>query len=182
MRSISLALGATLLLLAAQAAPAAAQDAGVKIENPWARATPAGAQTAAAYATLLAPQGDRLVSVATPVAKQAQLHSMSMEGGVMKMRQVDGVDLPPGQAVSLKPGGYHIMLMGLAKPLEAGQSFPLTLTFAHAGARSVTVPIEKIGAMGPAGQSAGGQGGSMAMPGMAMPGMTAPGTPAPAQR
>jgi len=69
---------------------------------------------------------------------------------VMKMRPIAGIDIPPGQAVTLAPGGLHIMLEGLAKPLKAGQSFPLTLTFDKAGTRTVNVAVEKVGATGPA--------------------------------
>ncbi|HEX3417160.1 MAG TPA: copper chaperone PCu(A)C, partial [Stellaceae bacterium] len=92
---------------------------------------------------------DRLVSASTPVAKKAELHTMSMQGMVMKMRPISGVDIPAGQAVSLKPGGEHIMLMGLNQPLREGQSFPLNLDFEKAGQRTVTVTVEKAGAKGP---------------------------------
>jgi periplasmic copper chaperone A len=167
MRSTLLALGAALTLYLA--APALmAQDGNIDIKDAWARATPGGAQTAAAYVTLVSPAGDRLTGASTPAAQKAELHSMTMDGNVMKMRQVDGIDLPAGKPVSLKPGGYHIMLTGLAKPLVEGQSFPLTLTFAKAGSREVDVPVAKAGSMGPAGQT-GGQGGDMNMPGMNMP-------------
>jgi hypothetical protein len=74
---------------------------------------------------------------------------MSMQGMVMKMRPISGVDIPAGQPVSLKPGGEHIMLMGLSQPLREGQSFPLTLDFEKAGPRTVTVTVEKVGAKGP---------------------------------
>jgi copper(I)-binding protein len=158
MRSLMLALGAGLMLLSNAAL---AQTSDVAITNPWARATPGGAQTAAAYVTLSSPAGDRLTGVSTPAAQKAEIHRMTMEGSVMKMRQVDGIDIPARQTVALKPGGYHIMLTGLAKPLEAGQSFPLTLDFAKAGEKQVTVTVEKIGATGPGGGSAG-----MNMPGM----------------
>jgi copper(I)-binding protein len=168
MRSTLLALGAALSL--GLAAPALmAQDGGVEIKEAWARATPGGAQTAAAYVTLVSAAGDRLTGVSTPAAQKADIHSMTMDNGVMKMRQVDGLDLPAGQAVTLKPGGYHIMLTGLAKPLEEGQSFPLTLDFAKAGTREVIVSVEKIGAMDPANQAGGTPGNSMSMPGMKMP-------------
>jgi copper(I)-binding protein len=144
-------------------APSAlAQGAGVEVKNAWARATPSGAQTGAAYMTLQSSAGDRLTGASTPTAQVAQLHTMSMEGGVMKMRQVDGIDLPAGQSVTLKPGSYHIMLTGLAQPLKTGQSFPLTLTFAKAASQTVNVTVQNVGAMGP-----GGKGG-MEMPGMDM--------------
>ena len=162
MRSILLALGAGLTLLVSAAV---AQNGEIKITDAWARATPGGAQTAAAYMTMTAPAGDRLTGLSTPVAQKADLHSMTMDGSVMRMRPVEVLDLPAGKPVALKPGGYHIMLTGLAKPLEAGQSFPLTLDFAKAGARQVTVTVEKVGSIGPAG--AGGN--SMSMPGMDMP-------------
>lgn len=86
---------------------------------------------------------------------------MTMGGGVMKMRQVDGIDVPAGQMVTLKPGGYHIMLTGLTQPLKEGQTFPLTLTFAKAGSQDVVVTVQQVGAMGP--------GNSTSTPGMDMP-------------
>jgi copper(I)-binding protein len=155
MSSKLLALAAGVLIFLS-AAGATAQSGNVTISDAWARATPGGAQTAAAYVTLQSADGDRLTGVATPTAQKAELHSMTMDGGVMKMRQVDGIDLPAGQAVTLKPGGYHIMLTGVAKPLQEGQSFPVTLTFAKAGTRDVTVTVQKAGSMGPGGQAGGG--------------------------
>jgi copper(I)-binding protein len=163
MRSRLLALAAGLMLLSPVAF---AQGADVMITSAWARATPGGAQTAAVYATMKSPAGDRLTGVSTPAAQKADIHEMTMDGNVMKMRDADGVDLPAGQAVTLKPGGYHIMLSGLAKPLKEGDSFSLTLNFAKAGARQVTVSVAKVGAMGPATESSGDSGG---MPGMNMP-------------
>jgi len=141
------------------AAGAIAQTADPQITAAWARATPGAAQTAAAYVTMVSAAGDRLTAVSTPAAQKAELHTMTMDGNVMKMRQVDAIDLPPGQTVTLKPGGYHIMLTGLAQPLTEGQTFPLTLTFAKAGAQQVTVTVQKVGSMGP----------GMTMPGMDMP-------------
>jgi periplasmic copper chaperone A len=73
----------------------------------------------------------------------------------MRMRPLATIDIPAGQTVTLSPGGMHIMLLDLAQPLREGQSFPLTLSFDHAGARQVTVAIEKAGAMGPGGQATG---------------------------
>ena len=152
-----LALGAGLMLFSTATL---AQVGDIQIKDAWARATPGGAQTAAVYVTAESAAGDRLTGVSTPAAQKADIHSMTMEGSVMKMRQVDGIDLPAGTAVMLKPGGYHIMLTGLPQPLTEGQSFPLTLDFAKAGARQVTVSVEKIGSMGPAAS----QGGGMTMP------------------
>ena len=159
---MSLRLFAIGTALAATLATALAQTGQVEITNAWARATPGGASTGAAYLTIVSPVADRLVSVSSPVAKSVQLHTMTMEGSVMKMRPVAGVDLPAGKTVALKPGGLHIMLTGLTAPLKAGQSFPLTLSFQHAGTREVTVAVAKVGAMGPA--AAKGSMGGMSMP------------------
>jgi len=156
------AFGAACLLFLAAACNASAQSGDVQISNVWARATPGGAQTAAVYATIQSASGDRLTGASTPAAQKAELHTMTMDANVMKMRQVDSINLPAGQAVTLKPGSYHIMLTGLAQPLKEGQSFPLTLSFEKAGTRDVSVLIQKVGAMGP-----GGNG--MSMPGMDMP-------------
>ena len=79
----------------------------------------------------------------SPAAASVELHSMTMDGDVMKMRQVDAIDLPAGQTVELKPGGYHLMLIGLKAPLKAGDKFPLTLKFEKAGEVIVTVKVEK---------------------------------------
>ena len=132
------------------ASAALAQPTQLEVDNPWAGATPGKAENGAAFVTITSPTADRLVSASTPVAKKAELHTMSMQGMVMKMRPISGVDIPAGQPVSLKPGGEHIMLMGLNQPLREGQSFPLTLDFEKAGPRMVTVTVEKAGAKGPA--------------------------------
>lgn len=159
MRTKLAALGAVLVFFATLTRGALAQGTGVEITDAWARATPGGAQTGAAYVTITSAAGDRLTGASTPVAQKAELHTMTMDGNVMKMRQVDAIDLPAGKAVTLKPGGYHIMLTGLAQPLTAGETFPLTLTFDKAGTQQVTVAVQKVGSMGP----------GTAMPGMDMP-------------
>lgn len=133
----------------AVASAALAQPAQLEINNAWARATPGKSENGAAYLTIQSPTADRLVSASSPVAKKAELHTMSMQGMVMKMRPIAELDIPAGQPVALKPGGEHIMLMGLSQPLHEGQSFPLTLDFEKAGPRTVTVTVEKAGAKGP---------------------------------
>jgi copper(I)-binding protein len=151
-----LALAAFLLI----AGGAAAQTGSVAVKDSWARATPGKAEIGAAYLTLESPVPDRLTGLSTPIAQTAQLHTATMEGGVMKMRPLAGLDLPAGQAVTLKPGATHIMLLGLNQPLHPGQSFPLTLHFEKAGTREVSVSVEKAGAMGPEKTT----GGNMKMP------------------
>jgi periplasmic copper chaperone A len=134
------------------ASAALAQTNQLEVSDAWARATPGKAQNGVAYLTIRSPTPDRLVSASSPVAKKAELHTMEMAGMVMKMRPLTGLDIPAGQPVTLKPGGEHIMLLGLNGPLREGQSFPLTLTFEKAGPREVTVAVEKPGAAGPAPQ------------------------------
>src|SRR5665213_2645943 len=158
-RPLAFAMMLAATILAGTVAAASAQSSSVPaspiaVTNAWARATPAGAAAGAAYLTIESPASDRLLAVSAPVAKEASLHTMTMEGGVMKMRPLDGIDLPAGQAVMLRPGGMHIMLTGLAGPLKEGQSFPLTLNFAKSGTQKITVTIGKIGAMGPPGTAA----------------------------
>jgi copper(I)-binding protein len=145
MSSKLLAVAASLLI----AGSAAAQTGQVEVKNAWARATPGKAENGAAYLTIVSPTPDRLTAISTPEAKTAELHTMTMEGGVMKMRPLAGVDLPAGQPVTLKPGGSHIMLMGLTQPLKQGDTFPLTLSFDKAGTKQVTVAVEGPGAMAP---------------------------------
>ena len=132
---------------------AAAQTGQVEIKDAWARATPGKAENGAAYLTIETPAPDKLVAVSSPAAKKTTLHTMTMDGGVMKMRPLDGLDVPANQPVTLKPGGIHIMLQGLNEPLQSGKSFPLTLTFEKAGERKVEVAVEKPGAMGPEGHA-----------------------------
>lgn len=154
------------------AAPAAfAQSAGnakIAVEQPWARATPGGAKTGAAYMTLAnkTDTADRLTGASSDVAAKVQIHEMKVVNGVMQMRPLtDGLAIPANGSVALKPGAYHVMLIGLKKPLVAGQSFPLTLTFAKAGNISVTVPVRAMGAnMGAT--TGGGMSGMSGMGGM----------------
>ena len=76
---------------------------------------------------------DRLIAIASPVAKMSHLHTMIMEDNIMKMRPVDTIEIPAGKTIELKPGGFHVMFMGLHTPLIEGEMFPLTLTFENAG-------------------------------------------------
>lgn len=126
------------------ALPAIAQQDGsaaIEIAQPWSPATPAGARVGAGYFVVKNAGGapDTLLSVATDVAEKAEIHEMKVENGVMSMRPVEGgIPVAAGATVELKPGGYHIMLMGLKEPLQAGHDFAATLTFEKAGA----VPVE----------------------------------------
>ncbi len=134
-----LLLPALLFLIAADAPPP-------QITHPWARATAGASKNGAAYLTLT-EQGpaDRLTGVSTPAAATAELHESMADMGVMKMRPVSGFDLAPGKPVTLAPGGYHVMLLGLKAPLKPGDVFPLTLKFEHAEPLTVSVTVEAAG-------------------------------------
>jgi copper(I)-binding protein len=128
------------LLLAAALAHAQA----VQVSDAWVRATVPGQKVAAAYMTLRSSAAARLVGVKTKAARSAEIHSMSHEGGVMKMRRLESLELPAGQEVALEPGGNHIMLFDPVKPLEEGQRVALKLVVEQGGKRaevSVDAPV-----------------------------------------
>jgi len=135
------------------------QAGGLKIGHPWARMTAPGQPSGGAFVKLsnTGTAADRLVGGSTPVADHVELHSMSMEGNVMKMREVSAIDVPPGQTVELKPGAWHMMLIGLKVPLKAGDKVPMTLKFAKAGEVKVELKIEEIAPPGAASGAAGHQ-------------------------
>jgi copper(I)-binding protein len=156
------ALAVAVVALAALAAPAAHADDAIVIADAWARATPGKAPTGAAYLTVTnsGAAADRLVGASSPVAATTELHEDKEENGIMKMRPVPVLPIAAGQSITLKPGGYHLMLTGLKAPLKQGESFPLTLTFEKAGAKEVQVAIGRAGAMSSAGLgNMGGMGG-----------------------
>ena len=168
MRHIFAALSVTALLAAASITPATAQHgpdvhatAGqsqgpIRIEASWARATPPGGKVGGVFVTLIntGDAADRLVSASSGVAERVELHTHIKDGDVMRMREVEGgIPLPPGETVKLQPGGFHVMLLGLAQGLTAGSSVPLTLTFEKAGSVQVDVPVEAMGSMGPGGHA-----------------------------
>lgn len=154
----------TFLVAASLALPAYAEDVTIgplKISAPWARATPKGASVGGGYMTITntgtAP--DRLIGGATEISSRFEIHEMSMDNGVMKMRQLgQGLEIKPGQKVELKPGGYHVMFMGVKQQLMQGESFKATLQFEKAGKVDVSFAIEGLGAQNPgtAGHSSGG--------------------------
>lgn len=124
----------------------------IAIQHPWLRETAAGQTVGGGFLTIAnnGTREDRLLSGTTPVAAEVQLHTMTMDGGVMRMRQVtDGIAIPARGSVELKPGGYHIMFMNLKRQLRQGESVPVTLRFARAGAITVRFAVQPVGATGP---------------------------------
>ena len=147
---------------------AADYDVGsIHITQPWARATPKAASSGAGYLTVTnggtAP--DRLTCTGSDAAGQCQIHTMSMENGVMRMRPVEGgLEIKPGETVTLKPGSDHMMFLNIKHPFEAGSTIEATLKFEKAGAVKVELPVVAIGAPAPGVTTGGGtmmQGGSM---------------------
>jgi periplasmic copper chaperone A len=121
----------------------------LRIDHPFARATPPGAKTGGVFFTVAnaGNETDRLLRASTPIAAGVVLHQMAVDGGVMKMRAVPSVEVRPGGRLELKPNGYHLMLLDLKQPLKVGEKFPLTLTFARGGAVLISVVVEDMGAM-----------------------------------
>ena len=143
------------LLSGLATAPVQAHDyqlGSIQIGHPWARATVAGQQAGGAFLKLQnnGTAADKLISASAAVAHSTELHSMAMEGNVMRMRPIKALDIPAGQTVELKPGGLHIMFMGLKAPLKAGESVPLNLKFEKAGEVTVQVTVEALGSQGAA--------------------------------
>jgi periplasmic copper chaperone A len=171
-----LAVSAAQFWQAGRPALAADYDVGsIHISQPWARATPKGATSGAGYMTITnnGKGPDRVSCVASDASAQCQIHAMTMENGVMRMRPVEGgLEIKPGETVTLKPGGFHVMLVDLKHPLEQGQTIKATLKFDNAGAVDVEYPIAAIGAPAPGAAAGGGtmmmQGGSMQGPGGGM--------------
>ena len=116
--------------------------AQVTVADPWVRGTVAQQRATGAFMTLTAPAGARLVEARSPMAGVVEIHEMTMDNNVMRMRQVPMLELPAGKAVELKPGGYHVMLMDLKQPMKTGESVPITLVFEDKDRKRLTVDIQ----------------------------------------
>jgi len=161
---------ATLLL----ATPVFAQTPTVSVTHAWARATASTQKVGGAFLTLTdAGAPDQLVSASSPAAEKVELHETVNDNGIMKMQPIPKLELSPGKPVELKPGSYHLMMMGLKQKLDVGASFPLTLTFAKAPPVTVSVTVQSAGAAGPmmdhGAMDHGGMPGGSRMPGMPNP-------------
>ncbi len=141
---------ATMLVCAVGSVAAAEYKAGsIEIDNAWSRATPKGASTGAGYLTIrnTGTQPDRLIGGSIDVAGGFQIHQMTMDQGVSKMREMkDGIEIKPGDTVELKPGSSHIMFVDLKRRLEKGERIKGTLTFERAGTVAIEYPVAAIGA------------------------------------
>ncbi|MEQ1684938.1 MAG: copper chaperone PCu(A)C [Burkholderiaceae bacterium] len=119
------------------------------VKDPWVRGTVPQQKATGMFAQITSASGGKLVSASSPVANVVEIHEMAMEGDVMKMRAVPGVELPAGKAVDLKPGGYHVMLIDLKQALKAGDSVPVTLVIEGKDGKretlQVSAPVRALG-------------------------------------
>ena len=142
-------------LVAILALPAFALDyklGAIEIVQPWTRATPPTAESGGGYLVLknTGTTPDRLIAVKSPAADKAEIHEMKMDGNIMRMREVEkGIEIPPGATVELKPGGFHVMFMGLRAPFAKDTKVPLTLVFEKAGSIDVDLMVQAMGAQPP---------------------------------
>lgn len=150
----TLALGAALATLATAASAHEYKLGALEIGHPWSRATPNAAPVAGGFLTVTnsGASADRLVSVAASISDKVEIHEMAVTDGVMKMRPLDkGLDIPAGAKIELKPGGFHVMFIGLHQQLKAGDKVKGTLTFEKAGKIDVDFNVEAMGKPGDAG-------------------------------
>jgi copper(I)-binding protein len=119
----------------------------LNVDKAYATASMGAGKTGAVYFMIMnqTETADRIIAASTPAARKAEVHNHLMEDGIMKMRKVDAVDIPSGGHVMFEPGGYHVMLFGLEKPLKAGETIEVELVFEHAGKMTVTVPVKSHG-------------------------------------
>lgn len=152
MRSTLYLAGMLIIGLTCTAAAQEIKAGNLQISQAFSRATPTGAKVGAGYLTITntGAAADRLVSASSPASGKVEIHEMAMQDGVMKMRQLPaGLPIAAGKSVSLAPGGYHLMLMGLKAPLKQGDKVPVTLNFEKTGKVDVTLDVQGIGAQAP---------------------------------
>jgi copper(I)-binding protein len=142
-------------LVAVLALPAFALDyklGALEIGHPWSRATPPTAESGGGFLAITntGTTPDRLIAVKSPAADKVEIHEMKMDGNIMRMREVEkGIEIPPGATVELKPGGFHVMFMGLKAPFARDAKVPLTLVFEKAGSIDVELMVQAMGAQPP---------------------------------
>lgn len=154
LRRLTHGVAIALLLAAGNAAPAHEFKVGqLVIGHPWTRETPGGAKIAGGYLTVTntGSESDRLVGASSVAAGRVEIHEMTMDGAVMRMRPLpDGLDIKPGETIRLQPGGYHVMLMDLKQPFKKDEMIKGQLQFQKAGKVNVEFKVEAVGASGPA--------------------------------
>jgi copper(I)-binding protein len=134
------------VLLAAAAAAHSYGKGDLQVRHPWTRATPPGARVAAGYLEIRnsGKEPDRVIGASTPAAERVEFHVMTLDGDIMKMRQVKDFEVPARQRLVLRPGGSHLMLVGLKQPLAKGDRIPLTLRFERAGELQIELEVQPL--------------------------------------
>ena len=136
------AVTAAAILSQAASAQSAATPSPVTVSNAWAKTTVPGGKVSAAYMDIKSSAPVKLLKAETSIAGNVEIHNMSMNDGVMEMKAVEAIDVPANKTVSLKPGGYHVMLMMLAASINQGDSVPIKLTFEGADKKPFTVDVK----------------------------------------
>ena len=132
--------------------------AQVTVADPWVRATVPQQKATGMFAQVTSAQGGKLVAASSSVADVVEIHEMAMDNNVMRMRPVTGLDLPAGKAVELKPGGYHVMLMGLKQQVKEGETVPVVLVFEGKDGKRENVEVKaSVRALAAQGGHQGGQ-------------------------
>ena len=139
-------LKASLLLVCLVSATHSRAADGIAVRDAWSRTTPPGTTVGAAYFVIVNRGArDRLLRISTPIAERAELHVSAMVGGMMTMKPLEMVEIERNATVTFAPGGRHVMLIGLQRPIKAGDKIPLTLTFEKSGPVQTTVPVLPLG-------------------------------------
>jgi copper(I)-binding protein len=140
-----------LLALAGVAGAHSHEKGDIQVRHPWSRATAPGAKVAVGYMEIrnTGAQPDRLLAASTPLAQRVEMHVTQRDGEVMRMRQVTDFEIPARERITLRPGGSHLMLVDITRPLKKGERFPVTLRFERAGELQVEVEVQDIGARKP---------------------------------
>jgi hypothetical protein len=134
-------------LYAGMAWPHSHEKGDIQVRHPWSRATPPGAKVAAGYMEIRnnGRQPDRLVSATTAVAQRVEIHITERDGEVMKMREVKSLEIPARERYELRPGGSHLMLVDITRPLKKGEKLAMRLTFERAGELEIELEVQDLG-------------------------------------
>jgi hypothetical protein len=142
---------ALLLAIPLLVLPHSHEKGDIQVRHPWSRATPPGAKVAAGYMELRnnGRQPDRLVSASTALAQRVEIHITQRDGEVMKMRQVKALEIPARERYELRPGGSHLMLVDIVRPLKQGERFAMRLVFERAGELEIELEVQELGSRRP---------------------------------
>jgi hypothetical protein len=141
-RSMMVGLALAASMVASMAIPAAVWAQSITVADPWIRGTVPSQKATGMFARITSPTGGKLVAASSPIAGVVEIHEMVMDGNVMRMHAIPGLDLPAGKVVELKPGGFHVMLMDLKEQAKPGQTVPVTLVVEDAGGKRESIEVK----------------------------------------